>query len=305
MPDADGAERRARAVVEAALRGGRARRGSRGRAAPPRRARAAARRAGARAGRRGARRDAHAAGAAVAGWVQADARRRGGRAASGSALGPLPGGGRLLVTGAGGTWIVGRDGDARRAWAPTRRRHVVAARPVRRRVARAAAERGRTGRPRRVVATGRSAPSRDVRWSPDGYRIAYRSGAAPGGGRRRRQRRARARRDGARGRAGLAPDRGAHARVGPRDGRVVVRDVDSGRTIWRSPGGHGAARELLWSADGRRLLSLAGGRACACSTCAPGASGAIAVPPRPARGRGGLGSARAAGWRSSSATGAA
>jgi hypothetical protein len=36
------------------------------------------------------------------------------------------------------------------------------------------------------------------------------------------------------------------------------RIVDSGRLVWRSPSGHDAARELLWSADGRRLLSLEG-----------------------------------------------
>ncbi len=37
-------------------------------------------------------------------------------------------------------------------------------------------------------------------------------------------------------------------------GRIVMRDVDSGRAVWRSPGAVGAARELLWSADGGQLL---------------------------------------------------
>jgi WD40 repeat protein len=40
-----------------------------------------------------------------------------------------------------------------------------------------------------------------------------------------------------------------------RDGRVVVRDVDTGRLVWRSPSGAGAATDLVWSADGRRLLA--------------------------------------------------
>ena len=152
-------------------------------------------------------------GAAVAGWVK---RTLGVEAVKPQrvALGPLPGGGRLLVTGAGGTWIVGRDGARVRlgsyagaTWSP--------------RGLFVGAWRGR--RLSAVAPDGRVAWSygtlgavRDVRWSPDGYRIAYRSGRAPGAGRRRRQRRERARRDGARRRAGLAPDGAAHARMGPR-----------------------------------------------------------------------------------------
>ncbi|HEX2104201.1 MAG TPA: hypothetical protein VHF51_11155, partial [Solirubrobacteraceae bacterium] len=44
------------------------------------------------------------------------------------------------------------------------------------------------------------------------------------------------------------------------DGRVVVRDVDSGGLVWRSAAPVGlAARELSWSADGRLLLMRGAG----------------------------------------------
>ncbi len=256
VPDAEGAERRARAVVEAAFA-----------AAAPTGARAAAprRRAG-RAPLLAALAVALAVvalvvtltppGAAVAGWVK---RTLGVEAVEPQrvALGPLPGGGRLLVTGAGGTWIVGRDGSRMRlgsyagaTWSP--------------RGLFVGAWRGR--RLSAVAPDGRVAWSygalgavRDVRWSPDGYRIAYRSGprlalvAGDGSG-------ARVLDATARGAAPAWRPTAPHTLAWVRaDGRVVVRDVDSGRTIWRSPGGHGAARELLWSADGRRLLSLEGG----------------------------------------------
>jgi tricorn protease-like protein len=38
-------------------------------------------------------------------------------------------------------------------------------------------------------------------------------------------------------------------------GRVEVRDVDTGRVVWRSAESVGHVRELQWSADGRRLLA--------------------------------------------------
>jgi WD40 repeat protein len=251
VPDAEGAERRARAVVEAAFA-----------AAPP----AAPRRPGAR-GRHAPLAAAVALalaavalavaltppGAAVAGWVK---RTLGVEAVEPQrvAFGPLPGGGRLLVTGSAGTWIVGRDGSRTRlgpyagaTWSP--------------RGLFVGAWRGR--RLSAVAPDGRVAWSyatlgdvRDVRWSPDGYRIAYRSGSrlalVAGDGRGARMLDASPR--------GAAPawrPSAPHTLAWVRaDGRVVVRDVDSGRTVWRSPDGHGAARELLWSADGRRLLSV-------------------------------------------------
>jgi dipeptidyl aminopeptidase/acylaminoacyl peptidase len=43
------------------------------------------------------------------------------------------------------------------------------------------------------------------------------------------------------------------------DGRVVVRDVDSGALLWRSASRADGARELSWSADGRLLLVRAAG----------------------------------------------
>jgi dipeptidyl aminopeptidase/acylaminoacyl peptidase len=96
---------------------------------------------------------------------------------------------------------------------------------------------------------------RDARWSPDGYRIAYRraDGLAVVAG------------DGTGPRvlaASVRPVAPAWrpgephtlAWVGAR-GRVEVRDVDTGRVVWRSAPSVGAVRELLWSAAGSRLLA--------------------------------------------------
>jgi Tol biopolymer transport system component len=100
----------------------------------------------------------------------------------------------------------------------------------------------------------------DARWSPDGFRIAYRRGEGLGvvAG------------DGTGGRALASRVRPATPAWRPRsphslawvaaDGRVVVRDVDGGRLVWRSAAPVGAsARELSWSADGRLLLMRGAG----------------------------------------------
>jgi dipeptidyl aminopeptidase/acylaminoacyl peptidase len=166
-------------------------------------------------------------------------------------LGSLPAG-RLLVSSSRGTWIVRGDGTRVRlgpwtaaTWSP-RGLYVAAWRG---RELSAVAPDGR-------VAWTLAAPAavRDARWSPDGYRIAYRraSGLAVVAG------------DGTGPRilaAAVRPVAPAWrpgephtlAWVGAR-GRVEVRDVDTGRVDWRSAAPVGAVRELLWSADGRRLL---------------------------------------------------
>jgi Tol biopolymer transport system component len=167
-------------------------------------------------------------------------------------MGSLPAG-RLLVSSASGTWIVRGDGTRLQlgpwtaaTWSP-RGLYVAAWRG---RELSAVAPDGR-------VAWTLVAPGivHDARWSPDGYRIAYRrSGglavlAGDGTGPHRLA-------------ASVRPVAPAWrpgaphtlAWVGPR-GRVEVRDVDTGRLVWRSAASVGAVRELLWSGDGRRLLA--------------------------------------------------
>jgi len=166
-------------------------------------------------------------------------------------IGPLPKG-RMLVTSPRGAWIVGRDGArtllgpyAGASWSP-RGLFVVAWSGVE---VHAVAPDGtvhwtlRT--PGRVSAAA---------WSPDGYRVAYRRaggiGVVAGDG------------TGPRVLAGSVAPAGPAWRPGDphtlawvdRAGRVIVRDVDSGALVWRSPSGVGAVRALSWSADGRLAL---------------------------------------------------
>jgi WD40 repeat protein len=192
-------------------------------------------------------------GAAVAGWVR---RALGAEApAPRSALGPLPAAGRLLVTSGSGTWIVAHDGGRTRlgaftgaTWSP---RGLYVAGWHGQRLS-AVAPDGRVAWS--YLATG---TVRNVRWSPDGFRIAYRSGrrlavvAGDGTGARIL--------DATPGRAAPAwrPAEPHTLAWVARDGRVVVRDVDTGRLVWRSPSGAGAATDLAWSGDGRLLLARA------------------------------------------------
>ncbi|MEA2481761.1 MAG: hypothetical protein QOJ07_3683 [Thermoleophilaceae bacterium] len=195
-------------------------------------------------------------GRAVAGWVR-DAirpdRSPPARVPARPVLASLPGGGRLLVLSPGGPWIVRADGSRRllgpyddATWSPhglfvaaTRGDALVAIAPDGR-------VRWSLGRPRV------SAP----RWSPSGYRIAYRSGrelrvvAGDGTGDRLLARAA--------GPAAAAwrPATPGHVLAWPgRGGRVVVGDVDTRRTLGRSGSGE-PPRRLDWSADGRRLLAV-------------------------------------------------
>ena len=172
----------------------------------------------------------------------------------------LPANGRLLVNSASGAWIVHDDGSKRRlgafrqaSWSP-RGLFVVAT---------GIGEQGT----RDLVALNPKATddvrwklSRPVhlrfpRWAPSGFRIAYLAGdtlrvvAGDGTGDRLL----------ARGVAAVAPawkPGRAHvvAYVSAEDS-VVVRNVDSGRTLWSSRG-PSAIRALVWAPDGRRLLVL-------------------------------------------------
>jgi dipeptidyl aminopeptidase/acylaminoacyl peptidase len=172
-------------------------------------------------------------------------------------LGSLPAG-RLLVSSSNGTWVVRGDGTRLRlgpwtaaTWSP-RGLYVAAWRA---RELSAVAPDGR-------VAWTLAAPAavRDARWSPDGYRIAYRRAAGlavvAGDGTGPRVLAASVRPVAPAWRPG---EPHTLAWVGAR-GTVAVRDVDTGRLVWRSAASIGSVRELLWSADGRRLLARSGRR---------------------------------------------
>ena len=169
-----------------------------------------------------------------------------------ASLGGLPPG-RLLVSSAHGTWIVRGDGTRLRlgpwtaaTWSP-RGLYVAAWRG---RELSAVAPSGRVAWT--IAARG---PVRDATWSPDGYRIAYRRDAAL----------AIVAGDGTGARVLAEPVRAVApawrpgaphtlAWVAP-DGRVEVRDVDTGAPVWRSTASVGAVRALAWSADGHRLMA--------------------------------------------------
>jgi hypothetical protein len=169
-----------------------------------------------------------------------------------ASLGSLPAG-RLLVSSSRGTWIVRGDGTRLRlgpwtaaTWSP-RGLYLAAWRG---RELSAVAPNGR-------VAWTLAAPAavRDARWSPDGYRIAYRRArglaVVAGDGTGPRVVSASVRPVAPAWRPG---DPHTLAWVGAR-GTVEVRDVDTGRVVWRSAAPVGAVRELLWSAGGKRLLA--------------------------------------------------
>lgn len=168
-------------------------------------------------------------------------------------LGPLPGGGQLLVSARSGVWLVTPRGGHHRlgagegatfsphslyvaAW----RGHELAALDL---------------RGRRQWSLTASAPVSGAQWSPDGYRIAYVAGrslmvvAGDGSGAHRLMGRVQ------RLAPAWEPGTGAVHRVALLDARgaIELRDGDSGALIWTA---HPRARpqQLLWSPDGRRLV---------------------------------------------------
>jgi hypothetical protein len=186
----------------------------------------------------------------VGGWVR-DVLGVGERDAA-PALGPLPGGGRLLAQAGASTWLVSSDGSRRRlgayagaSWSP-HGRFVVA---------------WRGGKVSALEADGdvrwslsRPQPVSSARWGPvDGFRVAYVAGSelrivnGDGTG------------DHALGRAaaGVAPAwrPGASRLLAFADGNGLVRmqQVDTRRVLWRvaTPG---APVSLTWSPGGGRLL---------------------------------------------------
>ena len=175
-----------------------------------------------------------------------------------STLGSLPADGRLLVVGPAGPWVVHDDGARRRlgdfrdaTWSPgglfvaaARGRELVALEPD---------GDERWARP----APG---PVSTPRWSPDGFRIAYRSGEdlwVAAGDNSSAGRLAR----------GVGPAAPAWRPRSPTPGQVVafssgrrirIVEEDSPRLLGSTPPGP-VPRELWWTADGRRLVAVSAG----------------------------------------------
>lgn len=171
-------------------------------------------------------------------------------------LGPLPGGGQVLVTTPGGVWIVSSRGGRRylgpgdgasfsphSLYVAVWRGHELAVLDL---------------RGHRQWALSAGSPVSGVRWSPDGYRIAYRDGqtleviAGDGSG------------------VHALPGRVAHLAPAWEPGRetahrvafltahgaLELRDGDTGALVWRRRV-RARPSQLLWSPDGRRLTVLA------------------------------------------------
>jgi len=192
-------------------------------------------------------------GADAVGWVK-DSLGLGPKVSERPALTSVPGGGRLLVSGASGAWVVASDGSRRRLgayagadWSP-RGLFVVA---------------WRGGQLSAVTPGGRvrwsitrPAPIAVARWAPgDGFRIAYVSGGAlrivNGDGTGDRELVARI--------GAATPEWQPGARhvlaYATAGGRVRLLAVDSGRAQLTTRT-FGAVRRLAWSRGGTRLAVL-------------------------------------------------
>jgi RNA polymerase sigma-70 factor (ECF subfamily) len=168
---------------------------------------------------------------------------------------PLPGGGRMLAFGPRGVFAFGVGTAPRQllgrvdaaAWSP-HGRFAVAVRGIE---LIAVDVKGR--RRWSFAAHGRI---RSPAWSPSGFRVAYltegsvRVVAGDGSGDHLL---ARARAVAPAWQRGVGSER--LASVDP-DGRVVLRDADSGAVAWRTRAPIAGARQLAWSVNGRRLTVL-------------------------------------------------
>ncbi|MEO6857808.1 MAG: hypothetical protein ABI323_04385 [Solirubrobacteraceae bacterium] len=175
-------------------------------------------------------------------------------------LAGLPGGGQLLVNSPAGPWLVNASGHRRylghytaAAWSP----HSLYVVTWRGRELDALSPRGQ-----RQWVLASSGAIFVARWSPDGYRIAYTAGHTLwviAGDRTGNHRLAAA--DPAVAPAWQPRSGLAHriAFVDP-SGYVRLLDADSGAQLWRLKA-QSAVRQLLWSADGTRLLVLSPTRA--------------------------------------------
>jgi hypothetical protein len=167
-------------------------------------------------------------------------------------LASLPSPGRLLVVSEAGPWVVGEDGSKRllgryddATWSPQGLHIAVVRGPRLSAITPEGELRWSLTRPPTVA---------DPRWSPSGFRIAYRVGGTPrvvsGDGSPDRLV--------ARGIAPTAAEwRPGSAHVlayGDKRGRVHVVNTDTGEKLWRAATG-GRITDLAWSADGRRLLA--------------------------------------------------
>jgi hypothetical protein len=174
-----------------------------------------------------------------------------------SELARLPADGRLLVVADSGPWVVGDDGARRRlgafgdaSWSPGGL-FVVAAR----------GRRLTTLEPDGDERWTRVAPARVAtpRWSPDGFRIAYRSGhdlyVAVGDNSANWLLDRAVRATPPTWRPRQPDDRQVLAYARGRRVHIVAVDPPDGprRVVGRTPAGP-VARELWWSADGRRLI---------------------------------------------------